>query len=58
MSSPIAACALAITSALTLRSSNTASITRSQSFERAVVRRRRDPREQRVALGRRSRGPC
>ncbi len=35
--SPITASALAITSALTLRSSNTASMTRSQSFERAVV---------------------
>ena len=49
--SPTTACAFAVASAFTLRSSNTASMTRSHALELLVVRRRRDAREQRVGVG-------
>ena len=49
--SPMTSCTFLIASAFTLRSSNTASMTRSQSFSARIVGGRRDARQQRVAVG-------
>ena len=58
MTSGTTACALAVASAFTLRSSNTASTIEIDAGQRAVVGGRGDARQHGVALRRGARGPC